>query len=220
MAANYFTFPCAVRGFHVYQRIWQPTLGENVDCGWEQGNQYDRFAIKCTDTDNRVIDHLPMEISRITKFLIARGAVVQATVTNMRYRASPLVQGGLEVPCLVTVTTGGTFDHNVIRRYQEVLAEVYQEPQDPIYKGTVGQSTSEPNRPGGRVQNRPTSSSISSIRQMSKIKESGNTIIRPGGGILKFCHPVPRFQDDEGPTPTKVKRNENEILISSDDDSD
>ena len=75
--------------------------------------------------------HLPMEISRITKFILQRGARLQATVTRKHYRRSFLIQRGLEVPCLVTVKMpGNTMNHLLIARYEKLLGELYLEPKD------------------------------------------------------------------------------------------
>ena len=43
-----------------------------------------------------------MEISRTTKFLTDRGATVTAELTSDHYMRSPLIQGGVEIPCKVT----------------------------------------------------------------------------------------------------------------------
>ena len=48
-----------------------------------------------------------MEILRATKFLLDRGAQITATLMSTLYNASPLVQGGLEIPCLVGDTLYG-----------------------------------------------------------------------------------------------------------------
>ena len=40
--------------------------------------------------------HLPREVSRIAKFILDRGAKVNATLTSANFRRSPLVQGGLK----------------------------------------------------------------------------------------------------------------------------
>ena len=45
-----------------------------------------------------------MEISRVTKFLLDRGANVSAKLTITHYRRSPLVQGGIEIPCVVAAS--------------------------------------------------------------------------------------------------------------------
>ena len=91
------------------------------------------FSIKVCKSNNAqsVVGHLPMEISRITKFILQRGARVQATVTGKHYRRSPLIQGGLEVPCLVTVTMPRSImNHLLIAQYEKLLGELYLEPKD------------------------------------------------------------------------------------------
>ena len=43
METNLFT--AAVRGFHYYRRFWQPKENEKLDCLYEPGNAFDRFAV-------------------------------------------------------------------------------------------------------------------------------------------------------------------------------
>ena len=84
-----------------------------------------------------MVGHLPMEISRITKFILQRGARVQATVNGKHYRRSPLIQGGLEVPCLVTVTMPRSImNHLLIAQYEKLLGKIYLEPKDEEIMGT------------------------------------------------------------------------------------
>ena len=84
-----------------------------------------------------MVGHLSMEISRITKFVLQRGARVQAMVNGRHYRRSSLIQGGLEVPCLVTVTMpGGIMNHLLIACYEKLLWELYLEPKDVEITGT------------------------------------------------------------------------------------
>ena len=65
-----------------------------------------------------MLQHLPMEISGITKFILQRGARVQATVTGKHYQRSPLIHDGLKVPCLVIVTLPGSIiNHLLIAQY-------------------------------------------------------------------------------------------------------
>ena len=47
------------------------------------------------------VEHLPMENSRATKFLLDMSA--------SNYFVSPLVQGGLEIPCRVKIYMSPTF---------------------------------------------------------------------------------------------------------------
>ena len=106
MAFETVRFIAATRGFHVYRKVWQPLENESLDCLREPDNIYDMFTIKtCQKYSNgergRIVGHLPIEVSRLTKFLLDRGAAVSATLISTRYRSSPLVQGGLEIQYVV-----------------------------------------------------------------------------------------------------------------------
>ena len=102
-----------------------------MKCLHEVDNPFDMFAVKvCLTTDDEmIVGHLPMEISRITKFLIDRGADVLAKLTSTNYR-SPLVQGGLEIPFLVTLTMPGTvLNQLLLERFKQLVEERYSEPK-------------------------------------------------------------------------------------------
>ena len=104
-------FRAAIRGFHVYLEIWEPYVEEELRCDFEEGNAFDMFSIKVMSNtgDGVIIGHLPREISRPTKFFLDRGAIVSATVRSINIRRSPLFQGGLEIPCFVSVTLGTNY---------------------------------------------------------------------------------------------------------------
>ena len=94
MTKKSIVFNAAVRGFHVFNMSWKSEQGEILECLHEENNLYDVFSIKVCKSNNAqgVVGHLPMEISRITKFILQRGARVQTTVTGRHYRRSPLIQ--------------------------------------------------------------------------------------------------------------------------------
>ena len=126
-----FEFTAAIRGYHVYQKIWQPELNETLVCIHERRNEFDAFSVKTVRAvDNATVGHLPREISRPTKYLLDRGATVKAVITCSYYRRSPLFQGGLEIPCSVTVSMPGTIrNHLLLDRYRELVTELYYEPK-------------------------------------------------------------------------------------------
>ena len=69
-----------------------------------------------------------MEISQVTKFLLDKGANVSVKLTSMHYRRSPLVQGGIEIPCLVTVSMPGTLINQLLmERYKQLVETLYTE---------------------------------------------------------------------------------------------
>ena len=85
----------------------------------------------CEIENETPVGHLPMEISRTTKFLIDRGATVTAELTSDHYRRSPLIQGGLEIPCKVTAKISGTVTNLLImEKYRQLVQELYTDPKD------------------------------------------------------------------------------------------
>ena len=55
---------CCVRGYHVYQEIWEAAVSEVLVCEREPRNVEDRYAV-AEKKDGTVIGHLPRKISRI-----------------------------------------------------------------------------------------------------------------------------------------------------------
>ena len=94
-------FFSAVRGYHFYRNPWNPEESEVLQCSHELENAFDFFAIKTCKPEGEIVGHLPMEIAKVTKFLLARGAVIIATLNTTNYRRSPLVQcsGPLKIIC-------------------------------------------------------------------------------------------------------------------------
>ena len=94
-----FEFTAAVRGYHHYRKFWTPEPEQILNCFHEKDNAFDRFAIKTQEMGNeKPVGHLPMEISRATKFFIDRGADVTAQLCSNHYRRSSLIHGGIEIP--------------------------------------------------------------------------------------------------------------------------
>ena len=141
MASNSrsFEFTAAVPDYHVYQKIWQPELTETLVCIHQRQNEFNAFSVKTVRAiDNATVGHLPREISRSTKYLLDRGATVKAVITCSYYRRSPLFQGGLEIPCLVTVSMPGAIQNNLLLdRQRELVTELYCEPKDDIAIGNI-----------------------------------------------------------------------------------
>ena len=127
-----YEFKSTVRGYHFYREDWKPVCNQLLFCSYEVGNPFDPFAIKVCKSDAEIVGHLPMEISRITKFLLERGFAASLTLTSMHYRRSPLVQGGLEIPCKVRIAMDirTKRQQDVLDRYKELVREFYYEPSD------------------------------------------------------------------------------------------
>ena len=133
------SFQRGIKSISRIQVSCKPEEERIPECLHEENNPYDVFFIKVCKSNNAqsAVGHLLMEILRITKFILYRSAKVQATVTGKHYHRSPLVQGGLEVPCLVTVTMPRSImNHLLIAQYEKLLGELYLEPKDEEIMGT------------------------------------------------------------------------------------
>ena len=135
---KYFQFSAAVRGFHYYRKSWLPEPEQTLNCFHEEGSTFGRFAIKVCEKDkNETVGHLLIEISRVTKFLLGRGANVSAKLTSTHYRISPLVQGGIEIPCVETVSMPGTMINQLLmERYKQLVETFCTEPKEEEILGT------------------------------------------------------------------------------------
>ena len=66
-----------------------------------------------------------------------RGAKVVATLSSTNYRRSPLVQGGLEIPCSVTIFMPGTLKNKeIIKTYKDMVDVLYTEPDGSVVVGS------------------------------------------------------------------------------------
>ena len=71
------------------------------------------------------------EISRYKRFLVSRGGNVKVTIVDSKYRRSPLIQGGLEIPVTVCIEIDSTSKNvSVLERYKKLVNENYKEPNN------------------------------------------------------------------------------------------
>lgn len=110
----------------ILQKNWGQTFirGQTFDCTNE--NPFDFYLIKVMEQNSgRVLGHLPMYYSRATKFLLDCGTRIIATLTSCNYCVSPLVQWGLEIPCLVETYMPTSFKNkylnNIYTNYVDLL---------------------------------------------------------------------------------------------------
>ena len=76
------------------------------------------------------------------EFFLDRGASVIIQLTSDHYRRSPLVQGGIEIPCKVTATIPGTVPNLLcMERYKELVKNLYTESKNEEILGSFLQLT-------------------------------------------------------------------------------
>jgi len=94
---TYETNSC-VRGYHVYQDIWTPVIGEQLVCEREEDNPTDRYAVVVLDI-SAVVGHVPRNISTLCNVFLRRGGSISCIITGRRRFSRDLPQGGIEIPC-------------------------------------------------------------------------------------------------------------------------
>jgi hypothetical protein len=131
-----FSFLCGLRGYHEYHTIWSPTIGEELVAKHESHSVQDRYAIAALKLlpgtiHPSVVGHLPRKISRFTYYIIIHGGRVSCQVISVRYRRSPLVQGGLEIPVRVIIDMDiADSNTQVLKKYEELVVVYYKEPEN------------------------------------------------------------------------------------------
>lgn len=88
-----YAYSSVIRGHYIYKSIWTPVVGETLEARIEENNIHDRFAISVLRED-KIVGHVPQEISQLFSSFLNRGGVVTAEVTGKRIHGK-----GLEVPC-------------------------------------------------------------------------------------------------------------------------
>ena len=92
----------AVRAYHVYRDVWEPSVGEKLVAPKEFDNRFDKFAVKVSN-GKETVSHLPREYSRIAWYFLARGGLISVEVSGHRRHCKQLC-GGMEIPCQVKFT--------------------------------------------------------------------------------------------------------------------
>ena len=51
----------AVRGHHIYKRIWEPVIGQRLQVRKQEGNEKDNYAVAILNGEE-IVGHIPQEI--------------------------------------------------------------------------------------------------------------------------------------------------------------
>ena len=109
-AIQSFEFTTGLRGFHLYSttKHWKPYLQQKITFKREHNNVRDRFAVSGLVTlrgtlAHAVVGHVPKELSRYVWYAFEQGTKFTGRVISVKPKRSPLIQGGLEIPMVVSV---------------------------------------------------------------------------------------------------------------------
>ena len=96
------------------------------------------FTKKYFEQNSREIDnHLPQEISRVTIFMLDRGASQSAKPKSSLYWRYLLVQEVLEIRCTISIETRSCFDMAVFESCNYIKEELQIEPMGEKTVGVV-----------------------------------------------------------------------------------
>ena len=104
-------FESVVRGHHIYNTIWTPSLGDILMVFPEPLNDHDRHAV-CVKKDDVIVGHVPREQANTMWHFLMHGGQVSCEVTGRRKLGN-----GLEVPCTYKLTGR----EELVNKMQELL---------------------------------------------------------------------------------------------------
>ena len=105
-SAEYLLVPDIQHGYHIYQRIWDAIVGEELYmlCECKMDNKRDRYAVAVIK-DDIIVGHLPRKFSHVYSLFICRGvysAYATLSFTGIHFQTSHEVNGwSLLITCLV-----------------------------------------------------------------------------------------------------------------------
>lgn len=123
-----FEVEAMVRGYHIYQDVWNPTINQGLQCAREPGNLRDPFAVAVlTGNSHQIVGHIPLKISSLCSLFLRRGGTITCKVTGKRRHSKDLPQGGLEIPCILTFEGSSTEIAKVEKLVKRSLAFLTKE---------------------------------------------------------------------------------------------
>ena len=103
----------------INQSEWALVYHKILRCSCEEGNVHDPYAVKVMKS-SRVVGHLPKKISTTYSLFLRKDGTILCQVTDERQKRSfNLVQGGLEIQCLLIFSSK---KKNLLNTVQELLA--------------------------------------------------------------------------------------------------
>ena len=127
MTTETFSVEAMVRGYHVYQNIWDADLGEQLSCWREPTNSRDPFAVVVVQS-HVIVGHIPRKISTVCSMFLLQGGTIRCRVTASRRYSGDLPQGGLEIPCML-IFEGGAKDVAKVSKLVEYALSLSSVPE-------------------------------------------------------------------------------------------
>ena len=152
-----------------------------------------------------------MELSRISKFILDRGAKIEVKLRETHYRRSPLVEGGLEIPCDLVIRMPNTMKSaELLKKFENC----YEELQQIVILGTFGSKSVE-NRGNEKIYLRRRKESTSPV---ANSKSTGEKERKKQRGIAK-SHDIKSMFKNAANKRKAPKENEDDSVVFLDQSS-
>ena len=143
--AESFVVQSIICGYHEYKSIWDnPVNGEELNCVREIGNSHDQTAVavmKEIDSETKTVGHIPRIISALCFVFIRRGGTIKCIVNGSRRYLADLIQGGLEIPCLLIFCAKNVYEAQKTKELLESSLKLPFQPVDVIPEIIQGRET-------------------------------------------------------------------------------
>ena len=100
-----FEVEAIVRGYHVYEEIWDASIGEELLCARAPTNPRDPFTVAVVKSD-QIVGHIPLKISSVCSLFLRHEGTIMCKIAGRRRHSKDLAQGGLKIPCTLTFEGG------------------------------------------------------------------------------------------------------------------
>ena len=79
MTSETFSIEAMVRGYHVYQNIWDAALEEQLSCQREPTNSHDPFTVAVMQSQV-IVGHIPRKISSVCSMFLLRAGTIRCRI--------------------------------------------------------------------------------------------------------------------------------------------
>ena len=91
--------PSFIRGYHAYQDLWNPSVGQVLRLRKEPDNSHDSQAVDVVKSCNTVVGHVPYNLAPLFSHFLAR-EFNKGSVYVTGEKTNRGAGYGLEVPCI------------------------------------------------------------------------------------------------------------------------
>ena len=75
-------FNSTARGYHVYKRVWNYTIGNILPCQIELNNVHDQYAVSVLSDERVTVGHVSAEQAKSVNFFLKHGGIVNVKITG------------------------------------------------------------------------------------------------------------------------------------------